>query len=246
MAECKHPAQRRYPRAWVAPTPPVCEVYLARLHYLETRHHALLDEAEFGRQTRFRTDADRDRFTLAAVLLRAAVGLRTGVEAAAVRVDRRCDDCGRPHGRPRLTHSGLEASISHSRDVVAVALTTAGPVGVDVEGIGTRGYDTLTPSVCTSVEQEFVCTPRDFYTYWTRKEAVLKATGDGLRVPMTDVVVTPPDAAPSLLAFGAGEPPPCRMVDVSVGHGYAGAVAVLTADRVAFITLDAAGLLQRL
>ncbi len=99
-----------------------CEVYVARLSCLGSHHHILLDEREAYRRAQFRSDGDRDRFTLATVLLRALVAQRTCVDFAAATIDRTCDLCGEPHGRPRLPHTGLEASISHASDVVAVAL----------------------------------------------------------------------------------------------------------------------------
>ena len=50
---------------------------------------------------------------------------------------------------------------------------------------------------------------RDFFTYWTRKEALVKATGDGVAVPLSEVVVTPPGTPPALLGYPgrAGSPP---------------------------------------
>jgi 4'-phosphopantetheinyl transferase len=230
-----------------APSGPRCDVHLANLRCLEPHHHALLDKQEARRRARFRGDVDRDRFTLATVLLRALVARRTNVDFATATIDRTCDVCGEPHGRPRLAHPGLEASISHAGDVVAVALTAAGPVGVDIEVVAPGEYESLIASVCTPDEQEFVRGPHDFYTYWTRKEAVLKATGEGLRRPMTDLVVTAPDTAPSLLALAtAPSPPMCRMADVPAGDGYVGSVAVLDAEAVEFTMVDATGFLSEL
>ena len=167
---------------------------------------------------------------------------RTGTGAVAVRLDRSCDRCGEPHGRPRLPGTDLHASISHSGDIVGVALTGSGPVGVDVEKIGERDYEPLIPRVCGPEERSYVCSAGDFYTYWTRKEAVLKATGTGLRTPMTRLTVTPPGSAPALLALD-GDPPPCRLMDVTAGPGYAAAVAVLTAAQVEIAAVDSAALL---
>ena len=158
----------------------------------------MLDSHETDRRERFHIAGDRDRFTLAAVLLRAVVGRATGVGASTVVVDRNCDRCSRPHGRPRLPLAGLETSVSHSGDVVLVAITAAGRVGVDVEFVETRSHADMLPSVCTKAEQAFVKTPEDFYAYWTRKEAILKATGEGLHRDMTDVVVAPPASPPAL------------------------------------------------
>jgi 4'-phosphopantetheinyl transferase len=215
------------------------------LRCLEPHHLSQLDEREARRRARFRLDADRDRVTLGSVLLRALVAQRTNVDVAAVTIDRTCDVCGEPHGRPRLASHGLEASISHSGDVVAVALTSAGPVGVDIEVVASVEYESLVSDVCTPAEQEFVRGAGDFYTYWARKEAILKATGEGLRRPMTDLVVTPPGSPPALLAFASPSAPSlCRMADVPAGDGYVGAVAVLGAAAVEFNVVDAGSFLR--
>ena len=224
------------------PGSPRCSVHLAHRRHLQDAHWKLLNGVETERRRRYRFAADRDRFTLAAVLLRAAVGRATGVEAAAVVVDRTCDSCGDFHGRPRLPESALEVSISHSGDVVAVAVTSAGPVGVDIEQLGI-GHTDLIPTVCAVSERRHVGSAADFYVYWTRKEALLKATGDGLRRPMPDVQVTPPGASPALVSLNGRPDVACRMSDLHVA-GYAGAVAVLTNQNVQFDLSDAKWLLQ--
>lgn len=220
------------------PSEPGCAVFLARLRHLQDHHLALLDQRETERRSRFTTRDDRDRFTLAAVLLRIVAGQATGVAAAAVAVSRRCDRCGRQHGRPQLPGTTLQVSISHSGDLVVVALTAAGPVGVDVELIHPRSFRGLLPSVCTTSERSLVHTADDFYTYWTRKEAVLKAMGDGFDREMTDVAVAPPRCPPSLHSILGRPTPSCSMSAVQL-EGYAGAVAVLAPVAVKFDVVDA-------
>jgi 4'-phosphopantetheinyl transferase len=219
-----------------------CTIYLARLDLLQPCQHELLSPAEAARAARFRLRADRDRFVLATAVLRLAAARRTGGDPAALEVERGCEHCGGQHGRPRLPGTGLAASISHSGDVVAVALTGGQPVGVDVEAITARDYTPLVPRVCTGAEQARVRTAGDFYTVWTRKEAVLKATGEGLRTPMGRVTVTPPGEPPAVLEL-AGSVPACRLADIAAGEGYAAAAAVLTAAAVTFEVRAAGALL---
>ena len=220
-----------------APAPGGCTVFLARLRDLRVHHAALLDHRETDRRSRFTSEADRDRFTLGAVLLRMAVA-RSVEGASAVTVSRTCAQCGRQHGRPRLPGSPLHASVSHSGDLVVVATTVAGPVGVDVELVGSAPTPHLLAAVCSSVERAFVGTPQEFFTYWVRKEAVLKATGEGMQREMTDVVVTRPDRPPRLLVIEGAETPTCSMTSITV-NGYTGAVAVLAARPVTFTFVDA-------
>jgi 4'-phosphopantetheinyl transferase len=226
-----------------------CDVYVARLSDLRPAHLALLNDTEQARAQRYRLAADRDRFRLGAVLLRAAASRHLGVPPAGVAVDRTCGRCGAQHGRPQLPGGGLHASVSHSGDVVAVALTRAGPVGVDVEAVRTIDFAAIAESVCTPAERPDIRTDADFYTVWTRKEAVLKATGEGLSRPMTDLRITRPGSAPALLGLAdplgrtSGPPLPCQLADVFAGDGYRACVAVLTADPVNVRTLDAGELL---
>ena len=219
-----------------------CTVYLARLDQLRPGHEQWLARPEAARATGFRLRADRDRFVLATAVLRAAVAGRVGDAPARVLVDRGCERCGGQHGRPRLPGTGLAASITHSGDVVAVALTEGCPVGVDVEVIDGRDYEPLLARVCTAAEWPHVRTARDFFTIWTRKEAVLKATGEGLRTPLTSVTVTPPDQPPGVAEL-AGTRPACTLADVEAGAGYAAAAAVLTEAAVTFDIRAAAPLL---
>ena len=132
--------------------------------------------------------------------------------------------------------------MSHSGDVVAVAITAAGRVGVDVEIVKWFSDFGLIATVCTDAEQAFVQTPADLYAYWTRKEAVLKATGEGMQLDMTDVLVAPPASAPRLLHLAGAGNPPCVMADLTT-DGYAGAVAVLTTESVEFAVFDGSALL---
>ena len=203
----------------------VCEVWWATPDLARQPHLDLLDDAERGRREALRRDADRDRFTIGAALLRLVVGAVLGVAAASVPVVRDCAGCGRPHGRPRIDGSDLHVSVSHSGRRVAVACGRAGPLGVDVEEIAAVDVPGLASTVLAA--DETVTGLNDFFTYWTRKEAVVKATGDGLSVPLRDVLVSAPDAAPALHAY-PGREVHAWMYDLAPGAGYAGALAVLT------------------
>jgi 4'-phosphopantetheinyl transferase len=223
--------------------PAQCDIYLGQRHRLRGLDLGMLDSSEQARAQRYLLADDRDRFLLGAALLRTSAGHHLGVRPADVSVDRTCPWCESQHGRPVLAGTGLHASVSHSGGVVAVAITAAGPVGVDVEAGRAIDISAVTDSVCTPAERSCVTGLGDFYAYWTRKEAVLKAAGDGLRRPMTDLSITPPGSAPVLLALGGDAAPACQMADLSAGDGYHAAVAVLTARPVTFRTHDASTLL---
>lgn len=224
--------------------PESCDIYWGRLDELRPRHLLLLSDVEVNRRGAYMRENDRARFTLGAVLLRLVVGARLGLDAAAVHVDRTCADCGQPHGRPRLTDSELHLSVTHSGDFTGIAVTAAGPVGIDVEVVRSFDYRALLDDVLAHEEREREPTLQEFFRYWTRKEAVLKATGAGLAVPMHTVVVTRPARPPHLVRYPGGRPPASHMIDSAPAPGYEGAATVLGAEAVAFRTRDAGGLLR--
>lgn len=186
----------------------------------------VLSASERARADRFARTRDRNRFVLGAALLREVCARRTGETAATIAVDRTCRTCGAPHGRPVLAAGGPHVSVAHSGDVIAVACCDAGPVGVDVERVRPCGHEPLVAQVCAPHERASVSTGADFFRYWTRKESVVKATGDGLRVPLTSVAVTAPDRPPALEGYD-GRGLRAAMADVPVREGYVSAVTVL-------------------
>ena len=219
-----------------------CTVWLATTAQAAPGHMALLDPVEQGRRTALRRPADRERFTLAAVLLRLAVSGATGRPPHDVRVERSCPDCGAPHGRPRLPGTGLHASVSHSAGRVAVALARAAPIGVDIEQVRPVGdLAALARTVLSPAEP--LRDPVDLFTYWCRKESVVKATGDGLRARLAEVVVGPAAEPPRLVSY-RGAPLPATVADVPAGPGYAAAVTVLAAGRLEVTPARAADLLK--
>lgn len=224
--------------------PQCCDVFWAPVSALHPEHLSVLGPVEHARCRQLRRRQDRVRFALAGVLLRVVVGVEIGIPPAKVVIDRSCELCGQPHGRPRLPGTGLHASISHSAEYVAVAMTEAGPVGIDIEKILEVDYEPLLSSVCAPSERRHLRGSREFYTYWTRKESALKATGDGLSLPMTDIRVTPPRKAPTILQYRGARSFHAQMVDVSPTPGYAGAVTVLSSGPVRVRPRDAEAMLS--
>jgi 4'-phosphopantetheinyl transferase len=187
----------------------------------------LLSDVEQARADRLRQPDDRLRSTTAAALLRVVAGDLAGVPPADLDVVRRCRSCGGPHGRPELPGTGLHASVSHAGGWCVVALTDLGPVGVDVEAV--RQVDVAALSSAVLAPEEAVPDLPGFYVLWTRKEAVVKATGEGLLVPLDQVVVAAPGEPPTLVrcpgvADGGGV-----IRDLAAPQGYAAALAVLPA-----------------
>jgi 4'-phosphopantetheinyl transferase len=219
-----------------------CLVWWATVADYRAGHDRLLSDVEVQRAGRLHRAEDRVRQRLGAVLLRLAAGSILGGPPERVRVERTCPRCSAPHGRPVLPGTGLHASITHSGDLVGLALTGVAPVGLDVERIAAVDLDGLAGIVLHPDER--APDGDSFFTYWTRKEAVVKATGDGLAVPLSGVRVTAPAQRPELLGYpGRDDGLPAHLVDLRPADGYRAALAVLTRDPVPVVESPAADLL---
>jgi 4'-phosphopantetheinyl transferase len=230
----------------------MCDVWWATLSDVRPEHTALLSPIERARRERYLRAADRDRFTLGVTMTRLVLGPLLGLPPAKVPLTRACRDCGEPHGPPAVA-GGPHLSVSHSGDRVAVALAY-GPVGIDVEE-RSRQLDraierhVLAPAEAAAMnatadmaatndsaatdDTDDTDAPAaghgDIFTYWTRKEALVKATGDGLRASMTEITVSPPDEPPRLLAWSGRADLVGRitMYSLDPGPGYAACLALI-------------------
>jgi 4'-phosphopantetheinyl transferase len=213
----------------------------------------LLDANERSRLTALRREEDRARFVTACALLRTAVAAYRDVEPRAVVVQRTCRRCARPHGKPHVAGTdGLEVSLAHSGEVVAVAVARGACVGLDVEELALRVHDLPLRYVLTERESGwYQLLPEHertaaFVTLWTRKEAVLKATGEGLTVPMTEFSVAPPGKAPGVVEWPTRPDGPrrLRLYDLDPGPRHAATLAVLDPAPRNVVELDGDALLE--
>ncbi|WP_320774140.1 4'-phosphopantetheinyl transferase family protein [Streptomyces sp. CRN 30] len=149
----------------------------------------VLDAAERRRAAALRRPAERALYVAAHGALRRLLGDRLGVPPAEVELTRLpCPGCGGPHGRPAVAGSAGDAvhfSLSHTAGLALVALA-ARPVGVDVERVPEpRLAEDAARSLHRAERAELAllsagARPGAFARCWTRKEAYLKATGEGL------------------------------------------------------------------
>jgi len=189
------------------------------------------DEQE--RAARFYFPGDRDRFIAARGSLRAILSHYLSLAPVDLRF------CYGPQGKPALIPEQggdrWQFNLSHSQGLALIAITRDYQVGVDLEAVDpSYAWQGVARQFFTPKEQAMLHrlpAPEQgpaFFQLWTRKEALLKAIGTGLAVPLNQVEV----------ALTPGEPPGWiqpelnqkaefwTIQDVQVASSYAAAVAI--------------------
>lgn len=163
---------------------------------------AILSEDELTRVRRFRFERDRRRFTAGRTILRRLVASYLGTEPADVEFSYG------PFGRPDVSDRALSFNVAHSDRTALFAFADGMEVGVDVEvlaaarsgdeGVAEQFFSPLEVSTLRAHGQ--AARPEAFLRCWTRKEAFLKARGDGLSLPLRDFdVAFAPGVRPAIL-----------------------------------------------
>jgi 4'-phosphopantetheinyl transferase len=141
----------------------------------------LLDPDERSKADRFRFPADRSRYLAAHIALRNILGRYLQIDP--VHVQYRTSE----YGKPFVADQPVEFSLSHSSDVILIAVARDRAVGIDVERIRPeldfqpivdRHFSAREKSELLSMPQSIRY--QHFFGMWTRKEAVLKMVGWGL------------------------------------------------------------------
>jgi 4'-phosphopantetheinyl transferase len=197
-------------------------------HFLNT-----LAPDERTRAERFYFQRDRGHFIVARGVLRATLGkyLHRAPESLIF--------CYSSHGKPALApESGGDAirfNLSHSHDIALYAFTRTYEIGIDVEWIrreieaeqiAERFFSPQEVAALHALPKEQRCYA--FFLCWTRKEAYIKARGEGLSLPLDqfDVSLTPEQ--PAALLATRPDPNEARkwsLRELTPGPGYVAALA---------------------
>ncbi len=203
------------------------------------RLEPILAPAERRRAARYRFDRDRNWYVARRGLLRTLLGRY--LEVPAEEVELRELDHGKPVLAGALAESDVHFNLSHSSGVALYAFTRGAEVGIDVERIDPRRAD---PNVAgrffapgeiralrALTDGDWI---RGFFECWTRKEAFVKAVGQGLSYPLDafEVSVTPGAPARLLSLRDTAEPAAqWSMTALEVTEDFCGAVVVKGPER---------------
>ncbi|MEQ8344394.1 MAG: 4'-phosphopantetheinyl transferase superfamily protein [Sneathiellaceae bacterium] len=194
-----------------------------------------LDEDEGARAARFHFERDRQIYVAAHALCRGM--LSSQVDLAPRRWRFSVTGFGKPEAVMPAGQPRLRINISHTQGLAVAALAMEHDIGVDAEWLGRPvDIDAIAPRVFSPEERAALADggeadrSRRFFSFWTLKEAYIKATGTGLSVPLDRVTVDLGGPAIRVHEQGAADPGAWRFVLFSPGPAHLAALAIRHPD----------------
>ena len=195
---------------------------------------SLLSGDERERAGKFHFQKDRNHYVAARATLRDILSRYLHTPAAAVKF--RYSRHGKPALEAPYASDGLSFNLAHSHEIALYVVAGARAVGIDVERVrevndveGIAGRFFSTEEVRALNDLPVSRRAAGFFDCWTRKEAYVKARGEGLSRSLSSFTVSfaegeaatilPPDT-------GDGEGTEWSVVGLKLGTGYAGALVV--------------------
>lgn len=195
----------------------------------------VLSAEERTRAANFRFERDRNAFVVARGVLRVLLARYLGASPADV------EFAYSSKGKPSLPGSIIEFNISHTDGAVLLAFAQECALGVDIESVRpvpdmmqiARG------NFCLEEALELADLPeeerqRAFFQCWTRKESYIKATGNGLSTPLSEVRVSFREGEPASIVRIGNDPAAADawvLHNLEVSPAYAAAIAYCGAPR---------------
>jgi 4'-phosphopantetheinyl transferase len=195
---------------------------------------SILAQDEMERASRFHFHKDRERFVAGRGLLRMILSPYVGVSPGEIIFT--YGSRGKPGLARQESRPSIEFNLAHSGGTAMYAITRDRPVGVDIESMKhDLSFESVAEHFFSSVEVAALRSlPEDmqrtaFFKCWTRKEAYIKALGDGLSCPLSDfdVSLTPGEPARLLdVKWASEEASRWCMKDIESVPGCAAALVV--------------------
>jgi len=194
----------------------------------------VLSDDERARAARFCFHKDRENFTVARGILRMLLGRYLNKEPG------RLEFSYGPHGRPMLRNENSVDdfcfNVSHSKGLALYAFTRKRQIGIDVEWIRSEMASEqiaerffAPQEVATLRALPAIAQLEAFFNCWTRKEAFIKASGEGLSLPLHRFAVSLTPGEPAEILTIDGEPKTAALWslrEIRPGTGYVAALAV--------------------
>lgn len=189
-------------------------------------------EAEHARAKCFRPPASRNESIVARGFIRFVLGHYLGIPPRAVQI--REGQYGKPELAARVVGRGrVTFNLSHSHGVILAAITVACEVGIDIEFLDSNvQFSEIGRTVFSPAEETWLSQLPDderqlnYFRCWTRKEAFVKALGQGLSDSINGVEILPAAGALHVRMAGISVDDYWTAKDVNVGGNFVAAIAV--------------------
>lgn len=193
---------------------------------------SLLSIDEMERASRLRTTVLFHRFAANHGMLRLLLGGYLGMDP------RRLQFAANPYGKPSLKDTGLHLrfNMSHSEDLMLLAVCLHTEIGIDVEAVRpVPEWQDIAKSHFSDDEYRSVMAESHhldaFFRCWTRKEAVIKAMGMGLSMPLNSFTVSAAEQAALLhCAWDGTAASRWTLAHLEPAAGFLGALAIEGAE----------------
>ena len=161
---------------------------------IQFNYQDILSDSELTKANRFLTKKDKESFISRRHSLRSILSKFISAQPAGFQFHQ--------SGNKKPAIEGVEFNSTHSENLILIALSSS-TIGIDIECVNPDfDFKTLVPACFSKEERVFIGSPSAFYTLWTRKEAILKATGEGLIEKMQDINCLKNDVIRNNVCYG--------------------------------------------
>jgi len=195
---------------------------------------ATLSSDERARASRFRFAKDHRHFVAARGTLRTI--LARYIDRAPSQIEFCYSQSGKPELAPGCDAKALRFNLSHSQGLALYAITRDHEIGVDLEGVRADfAWEEIASRYFAPGEVEALqlvpasSRAEAFFNCWTRKEALVKARGEGLSLPLDQFEVSLAPGEPARLLRTTGDPQEAEhwsICGLQPAAGYVAAVAL--------------------
>jgi 4'-phosphopantetheinyl transferase len=192
---------------------------------------AMLDQKERERSKQFLSEIHRIRFVTCRGRLRLLLSAYTGLRPDEIVLT--TDDYGKPRLNQSLPNTGLVFNVSHSSERMVFTMGLDCMLGVDIERIRSLArLEAIVDRICAEEEKiDWQNQPADrrleyFFAIWVRKEAIIKAHGQGISLGLRECVLSQDLESPIRLPNSCGNVEDWALLKLDYNGGYSGAVAV--------------------
>lgn len=143
---------------------------------IKSRYKQVLSDKELAKISRYHHLEDQERYIVSKYLLRCILSHFINIAPSEIQFHQ--------HKNKKPYVDGIEYNVSHSKNYLLIAFSP-NPIGIDIEYLNKDfDFESLLSDYFAPEECAFINSGKDsklnFYHLWTRKEAILKASGEGL------------------------------------------------------------------